>query len=270
VTNGVDRSPVYFGDLAYCVEGVEENQPRHFYGLTALTGKPQLRQQLQPDASGNLLAGEDGVMVQLGTRFLSVVNPAPGAAWRSLPCFDARGLPETRQGMFVAAQPPGLVTRDLISGEKLWSAEALVLGGPVIFANLICVGTSNGLGCFSLADGRAINVLPGGAPATPLMRHGEKLAWINAQSELIVANPMGGQVLANQPGALTNVPPVMVSDKLLYATADAIMACDLVEFKPRIWLATAGLGKITAPIIISHGGIYFATDKQGLIRAEKP
>ncbi len=75
--------------------------------------------------------------------------------------------------------------------------------------------------------------------------------------------------MARATGALPTIPPLLLRDAMLYATADGIMRMDLQTFETSLWLELDAdmFGPVTTPMILVNSRLYFSTEKRGFIRA---
>ena len=264
--HGVWQSPAFVDGWAYCTDGVPGQPNRHLYALEARTGQLRHKVALRPDAPAQAVICGSRVVLQSSPNDLTAFEDFALSRSHTTKADGLIGFPAVNHSILVYASTNGLTAADSHSLQTLWQAGLALLTGPVIHDKTIYLGTPTGVEAFSLLDGSQQGVIPGGTPVTPLMLSGNRTAWINARQELMVADAQDGQVLANLPDALTNVPPVLTRDQLLYATPRGLMICRLGEFQPRLWLKPDEPFSFTSPIIVAKSRVYFGSDK-GLIWA---
>ena len=82
-----------------------------------------------------------------------------------------------------------------------------------------------------------------------------------------------GLIIGKSSEVLAEVKPdavLLLGDKVLFCTRDAFQKIDFSEKNAESrWLATAWLGALTTPPILSDGSVYFATAERGLICARQ-
>ena len=98
---------------------------------------------------------------------------------------------------------------------------------------------------------------------------GELLAAVTSTGTLVILDADSGEVRATQEGAIPDMPPLPAGEALLYAVADGRNWYDVSNKKAGRWMQATDTGSMKTPMIFSNSSVYFATEKQGLIRAGK-
>ncbi len=126
----------------------------------------------------------------------------------------------------------------------------------------------DGIGAYSLLDGKNLWTLPAGRAAGPVTTDGHRLAYVNDRGQVIVLD-LAGNIVQTIDQALDVAAPLFCGDQLAYASSAGILTFDLATpGSPRRWLRTARYGDICSPLIVADSRVYFATEKSGLICAD--
>lgn len=77
----------------------------------------------------------------------------------------------------------------------------------------------------------------------------------------------GGELVTRLDGVLAASPPILSGGAVLYASRYGLIVHDLATGRSRRWLAAAGWGQISSPVVAAGGRLHFATEKVGFICA---
>jgi outer membrane protein assembly factor BamB len=263
----------------FFVDGRAGDQARSLHRLRASDGAVFWKHPVATEASGEFVLVEPGtpmrlpqgsLLIQDKTNSLACLDVYGGLVWRQ-EVGTLRGPPAVRDNVVVVAlqSPAAVAAKDLPTGQPLWRRRCDVTTGPVVERDRIYVGTSTGVAALRLVDGSEIFSTTNGPPAQPLVCAKNFIAYVNAGSEAVLLDARDGKLVVKIPQALPTVPPLLTRDTLLFVTKDSLMTYNFASAQTQRWMATAWLGTLTSPVVISEASVYFATDKRGFIRAGK-
>lgn len=265
-TNGVFQSPALSrtpaGSLVFFVDGKIGNADRHLHCLDARNGALLWRASVAVDASGEFVVLDQSLLIQRRGRELACFDFAGRPRWEK-PFGTLRGVASGGNDIAVIAlaSAPRLLTLDLPSGGELWHIEMGATTSPVVDCGTIFVGTTNGIAARRLTDGAPLWQTTTATPAQPLLLAGSTLATITCSNELMLFDSQSGRVQATIPGVLAAQPPLLTREAALFATKDSLMRLQFGQRRPQRWMSTAGLGELSAPLVMAESAVYFATPK---------
>jgi outer membrane protein assembly factor BamB len=290
--HGVWSSPAANDEAVFFVDGQKGDAGRRLHCLAIADGAERYAIPVDPAVAGTFVLLDDGLLVADKPGELAFFDLA-GTAWWRTQSFDyvapvanplgedlmrLYGEPVWCDSMVVAAldNPPALIALDRLSGKPLWrqTLETAPTASPVLRQNTVYLGTADGVAAISLTGGAPIWTSKAGRPAGGLVVVQHYLAYVNANSELVVLDvEKNGQPQLHLPRAIAGVTPLATRDTLLYAGLTeagkpALFCCNVGGGEPRVWLATQWLGTLTASPVLANSHVYFATAGRGLVCAK--
>jgi len=269
------RNPVLVSPAAtkkhVCIaDGVAEGTDRTLCLLDAATGKALWQKPLGTSASGRFVLGERHILVQARRDCLLALDLAGKALWE-LATGSLPGDPAILGGIVLVATngPPSLRALDLQTGKELWKKvmDEEFRTGPAARGNVLYVGTNQGVAAHRVVDGERIWFADSGDPLGHLALGARHIVCVNGDSELVIVNSRGGEVLERIAGVAKSVPPLLGPNGVLFAAPSGIRSYPFVLRRSQRWMRTAWLGDVTSPMAMAGSRVYFGTDKKGLVCA---
>lgn len=181
------------------------------------------------------------------------------------------GAPAPAGDLVLAATgtPPSLTAFDAVSGKVRWSVQlpARPVAGPVAGVDMLAVPLSNGVVTLSLVNGGTLWTLPCEPAGAALVADDRRLAIVNNDGSVIVADWHGVKKLKLSKS--DGLPPMLCGDRLLYTCKGALMSVVLPSGQKTSWLDTSWLGAFSTPPVLANGNLYFATADKGLVCARQ-
>ncbi len=270
--HGVHGSPALRGKVVYLVDGRPRDPNRHLHAVDIEKGTALWRLPVADGASGVLLATADELLVQDRPEVLSRIDPSGRRTWSARIGRLEHG-PAVYHALLVAAvvDPPRLVALDGPTGKVLWRVdmEAAPTTGPVLEKDMALVGTSDGLECRSLVDGRENKDFPPyyGGVGSDLVLTPRVLAWVSQTGQLVVVSRVDPTQSRSVPGALEGVAPLVARGRLLFASREALMRFDpeAEGAKPEPWQDISWLGEPAGPMVLAGSRVYIPMAGWGLV-----
>ncbi len=266
---GVHSAPAAGDGKVFFVDGRPGDEGRHLFCLDAADGREIWRVPVGPDAAGTMALFREGVFLRNEPNSLSWYDLEGELQW-STSAAGAVHEPARAGDILVVAlrESAALLALDAPTGRALWRVEldAEPTAPPRAAPEGIYVGTAEGLDLRCLVDGSRLRVIEGTAVATPPALDRVHVAYVNADSELVIVRRDGGEEVARRPGALPQ-PPAWVHGALLYATEDGLQRHRPGEGTDELWLDASWLGRITSPPVVIGPQVYFSTDERGFVCA---
>ncbi|MEI6211126.1 MAG: PQQ-binding-like beta-propeller repeat protein [bacterium] len=258
----------------YFTEGRVGDAGRQLHCVDAASGRRLWQVPISASASGEFLLTTSGLYIFCRDNELShilVTGERAGQLRWSTPVGVTVGAPCATADAIFASTRKGVVALRKATGAVIWRqpSHQLPITGPVASEDLVVVGMANGISGLSMVNGGTLWTVKCTPAPVPLAVDAARVLGTTAQGEIVVAG-WDGRELYRQPGAMTNQPPMLFGDKVLFCGPDAMQLIDLSKTNAESrWLATAWLGAITAPPILSDGIVYFATAEKGMICARQ-
>jgi len=268
--HGVWLSPAATRHAVCFADGRPGDTGRHLHCVDPSDGSPRWRLPLKTAASGAFVLLEEGGLVADRAGELACFDASGKVAWRSL-IGNVAGVPDHNDAMIVTAvdDSPALVALDRLTGKQLWRVklDAVPTAGPVLRKDAVYLGTDRGVARLRLVDGSEFWHAEAGQPAGALAVRKNRIAYVNAASELVLLETESGSVETKLPGALPNVPPLVSRDAVLYASTTGLMRLRPADEEPGLWMkiSTSWLGHFASPPVMANSRVYFGTDKGRLI-----
>jgi outer membrane protein assembly factor BamB len=245
------------------VDGKAGSQNRNLHRIDAKNGQARWKLPVAPDASGEFVLIEDTIYIQDTLRDLASVSQDGQVLWRRQ-VGTMRGTPWGTETLLAVVTQDELLVLDRPTGRTL-SRIALknARTGPVLRNKTVYVGTASGVCAFNLASRDVQWKAETGAVEGPLVVDRERIAYVNAASELVVLGLDDGKEQGRVAGALKNVAPVPARDTILFASAGGLEVFRGAKDGARQWVKTGWLGEHTSPLILAGSRVYFGTSKGG-------
>lgn len=258
----------------YLAEGKSGNAGRNLRCVDAATGRNLWQTSIDRKSSGAFLLTPGALYACCRDGELScfaVRNADAGKLRWSVGVGDQPvGLPCVSGGLVVVAAENTLLALAGGSGRIIWRQPVAkpLRTGPVANEDVAVIATTEHLEAHSLVNGATLWARPCHPAALPLAADDERILCAQTNGELVVYG-WDGRLRATVKGAATGLAPLLVGDHLLYCSQlGTLQKIDLSGKVPDgRWLATAWLGPITAPLLLSDGSVYFTTAEKGLICA---
>lgn len=259
----------------YFVEGRMGDSNRSLRCVDAAAGRELWRTPVDAAASGEFFLTRSNLLAFCRAGELVCLDTREGEAGRTL--WSAAvgrtvGAPCLAGDLALAATgKDGVVAVRCDTGKVLWkqASPATPVSGLAANDDVVAVATSNGLAGLSLANGGQLWSILCAPSTAPLAADEDRLVCVTADGDLLAAS-WSGRELCRIKGATPGLPVLLLGDKVLFCTRDAFQKIDFSEKNAESrWLATAWLGALTTPPILSDGSVYFATAERGLICARQ-
>ncbi|MBI2929383.1 MAG: PQQ-binding-like beta-propeller repeat protein [Verrucomicrobia bacterium] len=265
---GIHLSPAMNGERVFVVDGKPGQAGRRLHCLNLRSGVKQWGVGVDAAASGEFVLLPDCLLIQNTSNGLTQLDLAGTVQW-TRPLGALRTTPAWRDDILVVAleSPPSLLALDKPTGRVLWTQQAAPRTGPVLDRQVIYLGTANGVTAHRLADGRPLWESPCGQVEQTLAVGPERIACVNADSELVLLEARTGEVIAKLPEAQRRVPPLLTRDAVLYAGREGLMIYEFAQAQPQPWLVSTSLSQISSPMILADSSVFFAAGQRGFIRA---
>ena len=173
--------------------------------------------------------------------------------------------------MLIAARlsPAALLALDAPTGRTLYEAplDEAPTTGPAVVGRTACIGTGVGLEGRDLVDGALQWRAGAAAVASTLTLARGRIAYVDADSALILVRGSDGAVIAQLPGASPALRPLLTPDAVLYATDASLERYSIADGQRERWMDTSWLGAVVTPPVMAQSRVYFATRDRGLVRA---
>jgi outer membrane protein assembly factor BamB len=267
---GVTASPAADRQVVLVADGVRGDAGRSLRCLDLATGKERWRAAVATDAGGAFLLGPGCVFIESDAGTLACLDLGGTILWRrALGPMSGSAAWEGAIAVAAIAAPPALVALDRPTGAVLWrvALDSPPATGPAVRDSVVYLGTAAGIEARSLIDGAVVWRAATGGAAGALALGRDSLVYVNTAGELVRIDPKTGRPCARLPGALAVVPPVLVQNGVLFASAAGLMLWDGSAAEAATWLDTSALGAISSPVVTAKGRAYFATDRGGFLAA---
>jgi hypothetical protein len=261
-------------DAVYFTDGRPGDVGRQLRCVTARQGRLQWQQPVAPAAAGELLLTESSLLASCREGELtqiSTTGPAAGRSrWSTVVGAPVVGAPCLSQGVVLVGTDQGVVALLAATGQILWRQPVPIpaLTGPLASADIAVVASAQGLSGLSLANGGILWTILCKPATQPLVADDQRILCTTTTGEILMTN-WAGDSQCRWSGALPSLPPMLYGNTLLFGGPDTLQLVDLARDPGTAsrWLATAWLGQITAPLLLSDNIVYFATAEKGLICA---
>ena len=260
----------------YFAEGKTGDTGRKLRCVDALSGKDLWQVPIDTAASGEFTLTKSNLFAVCQAKQLACIGLKGGDAGRTLwsaPVGNAVGAPCLAGDLVLtlAAGENGFTAVDSRSGKVAWSKPLpkAPVTGAAANDDVAVAATADGLVGVSLVNGSTLWSLACPPSAAQLVTDDDRIFYTSASNEVVVAGWDGKERFRLQ-NATPGMPPMLLGDKLLYLAQGALQKVELSEKNAESrWLATAWLGTLTTPPILSDGTVYFATAEKGLICARQ-
>ncbi|KPL01766.1 MAG: hypothetical protein AMK75_03975, partial [Planctomycetes bacterium SM23_65] len=269
-------NPVYISaaawrDAVYFVDGKRGDGGRKLRCVDAAAGKVLWSRDVAKDASGSFIWTGGGVLIADRADGLShLVSSERGIGGWSQNVGRIVGMPLVVEDIVVATveNPSALVALDRPTGRTLWrkTLDAAPRTGPVFAGDMIWVGAEGGVSAHDLVDGERLLAAKTGPVTGVLVCDAEKLACVNDAGQIVLLRGKSGEEIVRVPDVQPGMSPMLLPDAVLYLSKGGIERYDWNTRKSTTWFKLSSWkGKVTAPMTLSRGHVFLATDKLGLI-----
>ena len=235
-----------------------------------------------PGAVGYPMMAEDILFVSSGASgSLMALSPAGGQVLWQTPCqvIAAAAVPTAATGpstaSATASAPSGVaaVTPPAPPAEAGKLLAAAPTTGPIAYGvapNLtVVVGTDRGVLAVNAVTGAPLWSANVGAVTGPLTGDDNYLAAPGPDGLNILT--WNGQLYTRLDKALPGIPPLLLSDAVVYATASGLSRMDYATGQSKTWCSrndwAESLGAVTAGPLLANSRLYFPTARKGLVCA---
>jgi outer membrane protein assembly factor BamB len=262
-------SPAVGGGRVYFVDGTTGDHGRKLRCLDSATGELFWEVPVAADASGRFTLHPDGIVISDRAESLSLVDLWGERVW-TRDGLRVLGEPCRADALLVASlkTPPGLVALDRPTGRELWrvAMEAAPTTSPVVRDRTIYVGTESGLQARRLLDGSPVWTAGEAAVVSGPVLDRTRVGCVTENSEVLIVSRTDGEVEERLPGALPDIPPLILRGAVVYADPEGLHL-----YRPdggaAEWMDTSWLGRVSAPMIAVGRRIYFAAGERGFVCA---
>ena len=266
------------GEEVFLVTGRPGRAQRRLLCLSAADGRIRWERPVDEDAPGKLLVTRGVLYLSDTTTGLTAVNlrgeDIGKERWRVIDIGRVVGPPvEADEGLLAAAatgpDASELVGLDAATGAVRWrrALQADPTTGPVYNDGLIAVGTEEGVSVHSVVDGSLLWQTPVGRISAELVADSRFLMAVTAGGELVMIDWVDGHEHGRIEKVQPGLPPVVLREGLLYATAGSVQYHDFRGGAPRRWMRTDWMGPIVAPVVLMKSHAFVPTAKRGLVCA---
>jgi len=261
--------PAGVGKHVYVVAGSPGKTDLALYCLNADDGEERWQLPLQPGASGQFALDRRHLYIWTGPETLTCLpvrtDERPEPLWSKR---LGRGAvpPAPGKGILTVATASELLALDDGTGTRLWRARLkdAPIFGPVRLERSVVVAMQQGISLHRIVDGSRVWSAALGRIAAPPVADQDRVAAITEGGELVMLSTSEGKELARVPDASRGVPPLLASEKIVFAGKDLMLSGGATD-KPRQWARTGWLGRFLTPLILFDSHVYFATDKRGVV-----
>jgi len=236
------------------------------------------KRPIADDASGRLLATEDTLYIFDRPDGLSAVHVRGDEAGRdrwTATLGRCMGSPVLTSDLLVVTtldDGGALVALNPLTGAEVWRQPlpAEPTTGPVVQEDVLCVGSTVGVSAHSVLGGVALWHAPVGSVAGDLVCDRSRVACLTADGGLVLLDWVDGRELKRFSDVVPGVPPLMTRDAVLFCQAQSIQRFDFTraaDAKPRRWMLTSWMGRVTAPLVMFKSHVFVPTAKRGLVCA---
>jgi len=272
-------NPVYISAAAteeavLFVDGRPGDAGRALHCLDPATGAELWLRPVEAGASGEFLITYDRLFIEDKARALTCLEiPAhrPADVLWSVGTAGVTGTPFLAGDILLVseAEPACLSALDAWTGARLWSQPlpSAPRTGPVLAAGRAWVGLADGVAGFDLVGpGKALHI-PCGPVTSRLVFNAELVACATEKGQVVLIDPDTGDVTKTIRGAVSNLPPIVTHDEVLYFTDEDLRRCDLNagDDTSQRWCLTRWMGKVVAPAVVNDSHLLFATERRGLV-----
>lgn len=271
-------SPVVLGDTVFIVEGARGSPidpPRVLHAVDVATGARRWRVDASPMESLLMATTPIGIVSADIENTVTSRDAKTGEVQWSFPLAGYVAQITAHSDLVFVGYSSGVVALDAASGKVRWRiapAKDYQLLVPV--GDLLLGGVLQGrVTARKLADGTAVPgwKLEGEAPIGGIAVAGDRLVYVTAKGNIVVAGAADGKTIRTVPGALPSVAPLVSRGTVLYATKENMMSLDLAraDAKPVVWTDVSWLGAPTSPMVLHQGSVYVGMAGWGLARLGK-
>lgn len=238
---------------------------RRLHVLATSDGKERWSVKIAPAAFGFATLTSDAILAEEQPGWLSSYDYRGRLRWRTSYSAEAEeqlaGPPAVRDSLMVVVGLHCLTVLDELSGAELWTQPVkFPVGGSILLKNSILLPTEEGIAAYNLRDGKILYRLPlHGKISSALVQVGDFVAATNNDNELVIIDPVKGELIAQHPGANAGFPPLPDRDGLLFATLGGISHLKLSTQTVTLWLALAEGDQVNSPLIAAGSSIYIST-----------
>ncbi len=268
--NAVRLSPAAGERLVLCVDGAPGDAGRHLHGIDPEKGAELWSFPVDADASGEFALDEGGICLQSASGELTRLDPAGRLVWQ-VDAGPLAGVPARLGPMLIAARrtPSALLALDAPTGRTLYEAplDGAPTVGPAVAGRTAYLGTQDGLEARDPVDG-ALKWRAGTAAVASALAVGrDRIAYVGADSALTLVRLSDGAVVAQLPGALPALRPLLTREAVLFAADGSLERYSIADGRRERWMDISWLGALVAPPVMAQSRVYFSTGDRGLVRA---
>lgn len=272
--NPVVLSPAATEQAVYFVDGSSSQKKRMLQCVDIVDGGSIWQHTLGDNASGKFTITNDQ---------LFIVDTD-----KTITCFDIRSpdnITQTWQAQIGPALGSPFITDDIIllavkspaqvvaldtsTGLLLWTQTltAIPTTNPVYASNRVWIGYADQITGFSLVNGYQNYTVKNVTADSKMVTNGTYVTLAAKSGEIIVIDADTGKENARIPDAVTEFPPLLIGNSLLYYTDRSIQRYDINTAANIQWtpLRVSWPGKPTSPMIMVDSHLLFATDQRSLI-----
>jgi len=257
---GALQSVVADEQVVLLTEGKSGDRDRCLRCLEADSGSERWQVPVHSDAEALLLLGREEAYVQDEPRSLACFGLDGRLRWRQH-AGTLQGSPACTEAILltVTQSPAALTARDRPTGRKLWHVAVGTepVTGPAVARATIYFGTRTGVAAHRLTDGSLLWRSSEGRVETAFAVDHGCLVYVSTESELVVLEATDGRLRDRVPGALRQVPPLVSSGALLYASPSGLVRYDLTSGSTRSWLKTS---RADAPLLMAESTVYLGAE----------
>jgi outer membrane protein assembly factor BamB len=277
---GVGQSPAAYGDKVFLVEGEQGQVGRKLTCLASADGAVCWSKPLDPQGRGQLLLTASRLYLSDAPESVACLDYQGNQIWqRTVPHLCGSGCLSNDLLLVPVEGSGGIVALSAATGDDRtsqhgWELAGKPVNGPFLDWDMLLLGTE----ALSPFTGQSLWVSNTAVPATAIVCEKGLISYVSTDGQLVVLS-VGGELLGSAPGALSQFPPLVSRDAVLFLTDKAILRFDpappaggdsaLAQTPaPTTWMKLDAMtGKASSPMVLIDSQVMFGAER-GLVAAK--
>jgi outer membrane protein assembly factor BamB len=281
---GVGQSPAAYGDKVFLVEGEQGQVGRKLTCLASADGAVCWIKPLDPQGRGQLLLTASRLYLSDAPESVACLDYQGNQIWqRTVPHLCGSGCLSNDLLLVPVEGSGGIVALSAATGDDRtsqhgWELAGKPVNGPFLDWDMLLLGTDKGVEALSPFTGQSLWVSNTAVPASAIACDKGLIGYVSTDGQLVVLS-VGGELLGSAPGALSQFPPLVSRDAVLFLTDKAILRFDpappaggdsaLAQTPaPTTWMKLDAMtGKASSPMVLIDSQVMFGAER-GLVAAK--